>query len=246
VLARLTTALPADGQPSMDELAAAAGVSRAALYSLFGSRAALLEAIGADLPPSVADRILAAAGELVAEGGLAGLSLDEAANRSGVSRATVYRLYPGKAALFRAVVKAHLPLEESVGLMAAVGDLPPKQVMPLLAHMLTGAGYVRVGVLRSALLEITRRDEDTEAVLDEVLQSTTAFTGYIEQQMAAGRLRPMDPLLAMHLFLAPVMLHVVWRRLIDEYGLTAMPVEEAIDEFTAAWLRAMAPPRRRR
>src|SRR2546427_729157 len=103
VLDRLATAFAADGSPSMDELAAAAGVSRAALYSLFGTRAALLEAIGAEVPPSVADRILAAAGELVAEGGLAGLSLDEAANRSGVSRATVYRLYPGKAALFRAV-----------------------------------------------------------------------------------------------------------------------------------------------
>ncbi|HEY4411284.1 MAG TPA: TetR/AcrR family transcriptional regulator [Acidimicrobiia bacterium] len=246
VLDRLTAAFAADGSPSMDELAAAAGVSRAALYSLFGTRAALLEAIGAKVPPSVADRILAAAGELVVEGGLAGLSLDETASRSGVSRATVYRLYPGKAALFRGVVKAHLPLDESLGVMATVGDLPPKQVMPMLARMLTQAGYVRVGVLRSALLEITRRDEDTEAVLDEVLQSTTVFTGYIERQMKAGRLRPMDPLLAMQLFIAPVMLHIVWRRIIDEYGLTAVPVDEAIDEFTAAWLRAMAPPRRRR
>jgi len=214
--------------PSMDELAAAAGVSRAALYSLFGSRAALLEAIGADVPPSVADRVLAAAGELVADRGLAGLSLDEAAARSGVSRATVYRLYPGKAALFRAVVAAHLPIEESVGIMAAVGDLPPKQVMPMLGRTLA------------------RREEETEAVLEEVLQSTKALTGYLEQQMAAGRLRPMDPLLAMQAFLAPVMLHIVSRRLIEEYGLTTVPVEEAIDEFTAAWLRAMAPPRRRR
>ena len=232
--------------PSMDELAAAAGVSRAALYSLFGSRAALLEAIGADVPPSVADRVLAAAGELVADRGLAGLSLDEAAARSGVSRATVYRLYPGKAALFRAVVAAHLPIEESVGIMAAVGDLPPKQVMPMLGRTLAEAGYVRVGVLRSVLFEITRREEETEAVLEEVLQSTKALTGYLEQQMAAGRLRPMDPLLAMQAFLAPVMLHIVSRRLIEEYGLTTVPVEEAIDEFTAAWLRAMAPPRRRR
>src|SRR5581483_7283154 len=85
VLARLSAAPPADGTPSMDELAAVAGVSRAALYSLFGSRAALLEAIGAEVGPSVAERVLAAAGELVAELGLAGLSLDEAAGRSGVS-----------------------------------------------------------------------------------------------------------------------------------------------------------------
>jgi AcrR family transcriptional regulator len=246
VLARLTAAPTGNGSRSMDELAAAAGVSRAALYALFGTRAALLQAIGAESPPSVADRILAAAGELVAERGLAGLSLDEAANRSGVSRATVYRLYPGKAALFRAVVEANLPVEEALGLMETMADRPPKQVMTALAHMLAHSGYVRVGVLRTVLFEITRRDEETEGVFDDVLKSIDVITHYIEQQMAAGHLRPMDPFLAMQAFLAPVMLHTVSRPVLEDYGLTLLSIDEAVEEFTAAWLRAMAPPRRRR
>ena len=75
----MSAAFAGEAPPSMDEIAAAAGVSRAALYGLFGSRSALLEAIGAELEPPVADRILAAAGELVAERGLGGLSLDEVA-----------------------------------------------------------------------------------------------------------------------------------------------------------------------
>src|SRR5438105_7049482 len=87
VLARVRAAFAGGPAPSMDEMAAAAGVSRAGLYGLFGSRAALLEAIGAALPPAVPDRILAAAAELVAERGLGGLSLDEVAARSGASRA---------------------------------------------------------------------------------------------------------------------------------------------------------------
>lgn len=246
MLEKLTAACPADGSPSMDELAAAAGVSRAALYSLFGSRAALLEAIGAEVGPSVTERVLAAAGELVAERGLAGLSLDESAARAGVSRATVYRLYPGRAALFRAVVAANLPIEEGLGILAAAGDLPPSQLMRMLGRTLAAGGPVPVGVLRSVLFEVSRRDDETEPVLAEVLGITTALTGYLEQQMDAGRLRRMDPVLAMQAFLAPVMLHMVSRRFIDEYGLTAVPIEEAIEEFTAAWLRAMAPPRGRR
>jgi AcrR family transcriptional regulator len=246
VLAKLTAAFPGGGAPSMDELAAAAGVSRAALYSLFGSRGVLLEAIGAEVGPSVAERVLAAAGELVAERGLAGLSLDETASRSGVSRATVYRLFPGKAALFRGVVAANLRIDEAIGMLSSAGDRPPGQVMRMLGSMFVEWGPVPVGVLRSVLFEVGRRDEETEPVLSEVLRITTAITGYLGGQMKAGRLRQMDPLVAMQAFLAPVMLHMVSRRLIEDYGLTSVAVEEAIDEFTAAWLRAMAPPRRRR
>ena len=245
VLAKVSAAFAGGDAPSMDEIAAAAGVSRAALYGLFGSRRALLEAIGAEVAPSVADRILAAAGELVAERGLGGLSLDEVASRSGVSRATVYRLYPGKAALFREVVLAYLPVDEALGMMETMADRPPTQVMGTLARGLAQAGYVRIGVLRSVLFEISRREDGSEEALEEALRNTQVITRYLERQMAAGRLRRMDPVLAMQAFLAPVMLHMVSRPQLEEYGLTAISLDEAVKEFTDAWLRAMAPPRRR-
>ena len=38
----------------------------------------------------------------------------------------------------------------------------------------------------------------------------------------------------------------VARPVIEEYGLTPLSLEEAVQELTAAWLRAMAPPRHRR
>jgi AcrR family transcriptional regulator len=245
VLAKLAVALAGDPAPSMDEIAAAAGVSRAALYGLFGSRRAMLEAMGVEVPPSVADRILAAAAELVAERGLGGLSLDEVSNRTGASRATVYRLYPGKAALFREVVLAYLPMDEALAMMEST-DRPPSEVMGTLARGLTQAGSVRIGVLRSALFEVVKSEDGAEAVLEETIRSIGVITRYLERQMTAGRLRRMDPMLAMQAFLAPVMLHMVSRPLVDEYGLTATPIEEAVQEFTDGWLRAMAPPRRRR
>lgn len=244
VLAKLTGAFPAETPPSMDELAASAGVSRAALYGLFGSRGALLEAIGAEAPPTVADRILGAAGELVAERGLGGLSLEEVASRSGASRATVYRFYPGKAALFQAVVRAYLPVDEALGMMDPTADRPPSQAMAELARGLAQAGSIRIGVLRSVLFEVLRRDDGTEEVLDEVLRQTEVIIGYLERQMTAGRLRRMDAALAMQAFLAPIMLHMVSRPLAEDYGLTPVSLEEAVEEFTATWLRAMAPPRR--
>jgi AcrR family transcriptional regulator len=230
----------------MDGIAAAAGVSRAALYGLFGSRAALLEAVGAEVPPSAAGRILAAAAELVAERGLGALSLDEVAIRSGASRATVYRLYPGKAALFRQVVLTYLPVDEALAMMEGLSDRRPTEVMGALARGLAQSGPVRIGVLRSVMFEIARRDEGTAEFLDEAFRTTQVITGYLEQQMTAGRLRRMDPVLAMQAFLAPVMLHTVSRPLIEDYGLTTLSLDEAVQELTAAWLRAMAPPRHRR
>jgi AcrR family transcriptional regulator len=229
----------------MDDLAEAAGVSRAALYGLFGTRAALLEALGAEEPPSVGERILAAAAELVAERGLRGLSLDDVAVRSGASRATVYRLYPGKAALFSAVVAAYLPIEDALAMIdGSSADPPPGQVMPALGRALAQADSVRIGVLRSALFEMLGREEGSEDVLEEVLRTTEVVTRYLEREMTAGRLRRMDPVVALHAFLGPIMLHTVARPLVEDYGLTPLSVDEAVEELTAAWLRGMTPPRR--
>jgi AcrR family transcriptional regulator len=246
VLAKVTAAFAGEPAPSMDEMAAAAGVSRAALYGLFGSRRELLEAIGAEVQPSVAGRILTAAGELIAERGLGGLSLDEVANRSETSRATVYRLYPGKAALFRAVVQTYLPVDEALEMMSTMADRPPTQVMGALARALAQAGSVRIGVLRSVLFETLRPGDDGEGVLEEGFKNTQVIIRYLEEQMAAGRLRTMDPVLAMQAFLAPVMLHTVSRPLLEEYGLATQTLDEAVKELTDTWLRAMAPPRHRR
>jgi AcrR family transcriptional regulator len=245
VLAKAARAFAEGNAPSMDEIAAAAGVSRAALYELFGSRGAILEALGMEHPPSWQDRILVAGAELLAERGLSGLSLDEVAARSGASRATVYRLFPGKAALFREIVRTYLPMEEGLEMLETMAHRPPAEVMSALAGSLAQAGHVRIGVLRSALFEVTGREDGSEEVVEEVLENTRVMLRYLENQMAAGRLRRMHPLLAMQCFVAPIMLHMVSRPLAEDLGLADIPPDEVVREFTEAWLRAMTPPRRR-
>ena len=246
VLAKVAALFAGGTAPSMDEMALAAGVSRAALYGLFGSRAALLDAIGADVPPSVEERILVAAGEIVAERGFGGLSLDEVAQRSGVSRATVYRLYPGKAALFGEVARTYLPTDEAMQMMDSMADRPPNEVMAALARSLAQAGEVRIGVLRSVLFEVSGGPGGgNEEFLDEAYLNVQVIIRYLERQMDAGRLRPVDPVLAMQAFLAPVMFHAVSRPVLEQYGLLTMSLEDAVQTLTDGWLRAMVPPRRR-
>ena len=127
VLAALTVAMPPrEGHGpdpdeyglaglSMDELATRAGVSRATLYRLFGSQQHLLHELGLIPPPTVRSRILDTALELVGRHGLAELAMDELAAKADVSRATLYRLFPGKEAVFAALVRHFSPSSRSRG-----------------------------------------------------------------------------------------------------------------------------------
>src|SRR5947208_16148247 len=109
-------------QPTMDELAAAAGVGVRTLYRLFGSRQALLREAGCAPAVSARQRILDAALDEVGRRGLAELSMDELAATAGVSRATVYRLFPGRASLFGALVGEFSPWEPVADVLDSLSE----------------------------------------------------------------------------------------------------------------------------
>src|SRR5207249_4010203 len=93
-------------QPSVAEIAKAAGVSRTTFYRAFPSRAGLLQALDMEPEPGARERVLEVALRLLRTRTLDDLSMDELAVEAGISRANLYRLFPGKAALFRAMLMA--------------------------------------------------------------------------------------------------------------------------------------------
>jgi AcrR family transcriptional regulator len=252
VLAILTAATQEDGLAglSMGELAAAAGVSRATLYRLFGSQQHLLQELGMEPPPAVRSRILDTALELVGRHGLAGLSMDELAAAASVSRATLYRLFPGKEALFAALVRSFSPFEPIAAVLEAAGDRPPAEVIPKVAHAMAAAMDGHVGLLLQLLLEFSRdRHPDgghgTGEAAAQGMRTLPLVTRYLAAQMAAGQLRRMDPDLAFQALAGPIVLHLLWRppaasRADEEPAGGAPPLEEAVDELVGVWLRAMA------
>lgn len=224
------------------QLARAAGISRASFYRHFASRDALLEALEFAPEPGARERILAAAVELVGATGLRALSMDELADRAEISRATLYRLFPGKAALLRALIEAYSPLEPVSELLQARGDEPAQVLMPELARTAYRAIGGRTGLMRALFFEVSGLPAETEQVIAEAIGKVVGLMAqYVGGEMAAGRLRSVHPLLALQSFIGPVFFHILTRPLAEKVLHLEMDGEEAVTQLAEAWLRAMAP-----
>ncbi|HEV2415414.1 MAG TPA: helix-turn-helix domain-containing protein [Candidatus Dormibacteraeota bacterium] len=246
ILDQARVVLAMGGRPSVHDFATAAGVSRATFYRAFRSRDELLEALQRPAEPDSRDRILRAALEMVGERGLAALSMDELADRSGVSRATLYRLFPGKPAVFTALVHTYTPLDLVVDVLEDREDEAPDAVMPDVAQAIYRTVYAggedRTGLMRALFAEVTTLAPDTEGATREAMVNVVGtMAAYMVAQMAAGRLRQMHPLLAMQSFIGPIFFHLMTRKAAEQVLGVEIDGEQAVRELADAWLRAMRP-----
>jgi len=240
VLAAARETLERDRGASLHDVASAAGVSRATVYRLFGSREGLLQALELEPDPGARERVLAAAVELVGRDGLARLSMDEVAGAAGVSRASLYRLFPGKAALFRALLVAYSPVEAIVAGLDRMRGRPPEEVVPELARMAARTLAGRAGIVRTLVFEATGASEEAAEAVGYVVSSGIAnMLGYVVEQMAAGRLRTMHPLVAIHALVGPILMHLITREVAEREIGFALPLEDVAVELAEQWLRAM-------
>ncbi len=231
------------GEPRVAEIAAAAGVSRATFHRVLGSRQELLRELELEPGLDARQRVLAAAIELLAGTGLGGLSMDELAAAAGVSRAGLYRLFPGKPALFRELVRVYSPMEAIAATIERLGAEPPEVVMPEVARVVVREVAGRMGMVRALIFEVTGRSPDAGEGLDFALsRGLGMMLSYIGRQTAAGRLRPLHPVLALQAFVGPVLFHLITRGLVEERLGFDLPLEAAAGELAAAWVRAMRPP----
>ena len=232
--------LDRDPGASIEAVASAAGVSRATIYRHYPSRTALLGALDLEPESGTRERILEAAIELIGRDGLARMSIDELASTAGVSRASVYRLFPGKPALFAALVAEYSPFDVVHNTLERLHDQPPDVVLPALAKAVTRAVAPRIGIVRSLFFELTGGGDDAlEGGAPTLRNLLRDVGGYLAGQMAAGRIRRMHPVLATHAFIGPLFMHLMTRPVAVRIAGFAVDLDDAVDTLVASTLAGL-------
>jgi AcrR family transcriptional regulator len=242
VMSAAREVLAEDAGAPVAVIADRAGVSRATFYRHFGSRASLLESVALEPRPAARERILAAAKDMLVTTSLAELSMEELAKAADVSRGTLYRIVPGKAALLEGLIAAYSPFEAVRSIIAGHYDDPPEVVLPLIGRTIVGVAGERLGLMRAIFHEITSGSIPAlQGMRPLFLQTLGVLAEYIAGQMAAGRIRPMHPILALQAVVGPIFFHLMTRPTVERIVGLPMDPEEAVDQLVATAIEGLVP-----
>lgn len=184
-------------------------------------------------------QIAAAAARVFAEKGYAAATNRDIAAAAGISPGLIYWYYDSKEDLFKAVFEQFAPLQALGASLAGAEDLPVDQVLERLASGLLAA--VRqpehAAILRLGLTEAIRFPEPARHLGHLIARHPVGgLAAYFERQIAAGRIRPVDPWLAAQAFLGSILGYAVRKRIVGHDDLQA--VDDAAMASTLAGLFA--------
>ena len=164
-----------------------------------------------DRPQEIADAAFAA----FAEKGYAATRIDDVARRAGVSKGLTYVYYKTKEDLFKAVVRNVVVRRVD----ALIGDVETTDMTseefirgPLLDFMKKVPGSPIAIVIRLLISEGSRHPDLVEYYYENVVaRGLGAIRQFVRRGVERGEFRREALDLQPHLFLAPMMLSMIWR-----------------------------------
>lgn len=153
--------------------------------------------------------LLDAALALFVDKGFAATRSEEVAARAGVAKGTLYRYYPSKEELFKAVVRHHLSarIAESAELAAqhrgSVAELLRQMMQAWWQRVGQGAAG---GIGKVMLVEARNFPELARFYVDEVINPSHALiSSLVERGMRDGEFRAVNVDATVHMLIAPLM-----------------------------------------
>ena len=191
-----------------------------------------------DRPQEIADAAFAA----FAEKGYSATRIDDVAKRAGISKGLTYLYYKTKEDLFKAVVKNVVVRRIDV----LIGDVESTELSseefirgPLLEFMKKVPGSPIAIVIRLLISEGPRHPDLVNYYYDNVVaRGLQAITQFVERGVERGEFRREALGLQPHLFMAPMMLSIIWRLIFTEKPLDTDRLMESQVDMLLTQLKA--------
>lgn len=195
--------------------------------------------------------LLDAALALFVEKGFAATRSEEVAARAGVAKGTLYRYYPSKDELFKAVVRENL----SVHLVESAAQAAQHEgsIAELLGHLMQ-AWWAKVGqgkagvVCKIMMVEARSFPELARFYVDEVITPTQNLVGgLVERGIRRGEFRAVPVEATVHLLIAPLLHMMLHEHSFGEHTpcCQSMKAEDLLDAQMSLLLHGLlaTPPR---
>ncbi|MFC5746360.1 TetR/AcrR family transcriptional regulator [Actinomadura rugatobispora] len=184
-------------------------------------------------PRSSESAVIRATLDLIAEHGVTAVTVDAVADRSGVSRPTIYRRWGSRDSLIRAAYARMLRSLVEMDTGSVRGDL-----LALLRQLVAYLNRVRVF---PSLMEAAARDPELAAMSEQAERRTRAiYERVLRRGVERGELPAgVDVLLFTELVVSPF----VYRRVVSRDEIDPASIEPVVDAVLAAFGRIPARPR---
>ncbi|MDE8348812.1 MAG: TetR/AcrR family transcriptional regulator [Acidocella sp.] len=198
------------------------------------------------LSPERRDRIVAGAAAVFMRDGYEGASMSQIAAAANVSKGTLYNYFPGKEALFGAIVRENCNcLVQEVFKDAPEGIAVEAELAricrAMLRMMLSPRG---MAIYRLAVMEASKFPELAQAFIEAGPNIMVAkMAGWISRQVAAERLQASDPVFAAEQFFALSQTRLVMRaRTNAAFRASEAEIEQVVTGAVRVFLAAYCNP----
>jgi AcrR family transcriptional regulator len=186
-------------------------------------------------------RILQAAARVFAQKGYARATTRALAAAAGVNEVTLFRHFGSKQGLFAAIIEAYAGPALATAMSAQLSGDYRQDLIVMGGHVL-GTLLERREAMRLMLCEAEHFPEVRQVMAQNPRQLRQALAGYLRQQMAQGRVRPLHAEAAAQAFWGMFFAYTISLWLLDEPLDPELSTEEVVAQFVDIFARGTLAP----
>jgi AcrR family transcriptional regulator len=189
-------------------------------------------------------QILEAATELFAKQGFEGTTTRQIADKAKVNEAIIFRHFPSKEELYWEVIKHKCDTENGIGRMRELLDTGggQQEIFAAIAEDFLRRREADPGLSRLLLFSALESHSLSNRFYQmHIAASHEMLTDYIRQQIAAGKFRCVDPLLAARGFFGLIVYHSLIQDLFGGKKYHSFDVKKVSRIIAEMWLEGMLP-----